>query len=159
MRPGGHTGFRCGNLYDDLSEPAIYEVGVQTPSSKVKTPVWLSVTRGITKGNWETAMLSKPKLRDQVDRVLRRGCKVYVRRAPFASRDMDAIYTRVRDVTKKKGTDVKRKGGHANVEEAVNELRGLVTRVCDYAWKDHYDIESRTYSHRGLVVNGVQVSD
>ena len=147
----GHPGARCTKLFSDMTQPAVYEVAVKVPDYKEKIPVLASVKQGIQSQSWEGALLSKDKLRAQVDRVLRRNCKLYVRRAPFSVRDMPSIYSKC---------DAKRKAGCARTtDDAVHELRGLMTRVCDYAWRDHYDIPSRTYNHRPLVVDGVKVSD
>ena len=147
----GHRGFRRQELFSSIKTPAVYEVAVKVPDYKEKIPVLASVKQGIQGQSWEAALLSKDKLRCQVDRVLKRGCKVYVRRAPFSVKTMPSIYDKC---------GIKRKTDCAkSTDNAVHELRGLMARVCDYAWRDHYDTASRTYSHRGLVVNGVKVSD
>lgn len=77
---------------------------------------------------------------------------MYARKARFSARDMPSIYEKCPVERKTRGRRVK-------TEEAVNELRGLMMKVHDYAWRDHYDIASRTYSHRPLNVGGVRVSD
>ena len=150
-RLDGHPGARHVFPFPDTSRAAVYEVAVKVPEHDNKIPVLASVKQGIKGQSWEAALLSKDKLRNQVDRVLRKGCKLYVRQAPFSVRDMPSVYRRC---------GVERKAGAArSTADAVHELRGLMTKVCDYAWRDHYDVETRTYSHRGLVVNGVKVSD
>lgn len=146
-----HVGYRRNTITPQSHEPSVYEFAVLTPE-KQKVPVLASVTTGMNGRHWEGAMLGKPKLRAQIDRVLRRGCKLYARRARFSARDMPSIYEKC---------PVERKGKRSRVstDEAVNELRGLMMKVHDYAWRDHYDIDSRTYSHRSVIASGVRVSD
>lgn len=148
-----HVGYRRNKIFPNMNGPAVYEFAVQTPE-KQKVPVLGSVTMGMNGRHWEGAMLSKPKLREQIDRVLRRGCKLYARKAPFSAQEMPSIYKKCPG--KKNPTGRRSK---VTTAEAVNELKGLMLSVNDYAWRDHYDIESRTYSHRPVTIDGIKLSD
>ena len=145
-------GSRKRHLFPDMSVPAVYEVAVEAPNSVKKTPVLSSVTKGLDDSrSWEGALLSSPHVKEQVNKVVQRGCKLYVRRAPFSKDNMGPLVAKSGLKAKDVGTD----------EEAINQLRGLLIRSCDYCWRRRYDksTESRSRVQRPLTWKKVTISE
>ena len=137
-RRGERPGVRNVDLFtSSCHKPAVYEFAVQPPSSDNLHPVLSRATAGFTGNHWDTKLLNGLSVEAQVDRVLKRGCKVFVRRAPF-SRPI-----------KNKNLEV----------STINELRSLIQKTYDYAWQEHYDVPSRKYFHRNVRRDGVTISD
>ncbi len=135
---GDITGVRNVNLFSgELHKPAMYEVGIQTPGETAKHAVLYKVTEGLNQGNLETYLLRQPRLQSQADRILRRGCKLHVRRALW-----------------KKPVTI-----NDNTISSLDELKQLMSQTYDYAWRDRYDCSSRRYIHRGMQRDSVIISD
>ena len=132
-----HVGVRNTHLFDgETVRPSVYEVAVQPEPGAPKYPVACAVTSGFQQRNWDRVVL-KDYAHHQVDRVLKRGCKLIVRRAS------------IRPSKKSGGT----------IEDSMRELRSLIGRHYDYAWKCRYDVDSRTYPNRQLFRNDKMISD
>ncbi len=137
-RRGDHLGVRNIDLFRKTSHrPSVYEFAVQTPGSIELHPVLCRATAGFTGCHWDTKLLNGLSVECQVDRVLKRGCKLYARRAPFSR----PVNLAKKDVS------------------SVEELRSLIHKCYDYAWNEHYDTSSRKYFHRNVKRNGVAISD
>ena len=136
-RHGDHVGVRNTQLFNgEIHRPSVYEVAVQPEPGAPKYPVACAVTSGFQQRNWDRVVL-KDYAHHQVDRVLQRGCKLMVRRASIRPN--------------------KKSGG--TVEDSMKELRSLIGRHYDYAWKCRYDVDSRTYPNRQLFRNDKMISD
>ena len=79
-RQGGHLGFRNTKVLYNTENPAVYELAAQTNDDCTPKAVWMGCTSGFTCHNWDTHFLTS-QLQDNIDSVLRRGGKVFVRRA------------------------------------------------------------------------------
>ena len=79
-RQGGHVGFRNTKVLYNTENPALYELAAQTNDDCTPKAVWVGYTSGFTGHNWDTHFLTS-QLQDNIDSVLRRGGKVFVRRA------------------------------------------------------------------------------
>ena len=138
-RRGERPGVRNIDLFtNNCDRPAVYEFAVQTPAGDKKYPVLSRTTAGFTGSHWDTKLLNGLSVESQLDRVVKRGCKVFVRRALFS-----------RPIKSKKTGQV----------TTVNELRSLMQKTYDYAWQEHYDVPSRKYFHRNVRKDGVVISD
>lgn len=146
-------GFKRTSIFGDLSDSAVYEVAVQTPNCNQKVAVMASVTKGFHNRSWEKGILALPHIKRQVDQVLKKKCKLYIRRARFTKDDLPGLYERSGVKGKLAVTDSTTSG------ETAKALRGLMTRSCDYAWRMHYNPESKNYTHRSLVKKGVVISE
>ena len=136
-RRNDHTGLRNVDIFQqDKQKPAIYEFAVQTPEGR-KYPVLSRTTGGFSGCHWDTKLLNTTPVEEQLDRVVKRGCKLYARRALF-----------------NKPVSVERE----NVS-SVDELRSLMHKTYDYPWQEHYDVPSRRYLHRTVMKDGVLISD
>ena len=136
-RRNEHTGVRNVDIFQhDTQKPAVYEFAVQTPDGK-KYPVLSRTTAGFDGCHWDTKLLNTPPVETQIDRVVKRGCKLYARRALFnkpATIERDNVST-------------------------IDELRSIIHKSYDYPWQEHYDIPSRRYLHRTVMKDGVLISD
>ena len=136
-RRNEHTGVRNVDVFQhDTQKPAVYEFAVQTPDGK-KYPVLSRTTAGFDGCHWDTKLLNTPPVETQIDRVVKRGCKLYARRALFnkpVTIERDNINT-------------------------IDELRSIIHKSYDYPWQEHYDIPSRRYLHRTVMKDGVLISD
>ena len=138
-RRGERPGVRNVDLFtSNCHKPAVYEFAVQPPRSDNIHPVLSRATAGFTGNHWDTKLLNGLSVEAQVDRVLKRGCKVFVRRAPFS-----------RPIKNKNAGEV----------STLNELRSLIQKTYDYAWQEHYDVPSRKYFHRNVRRDGAVISD
>lgn len=136
-RRNEHTGLRNVDIFEhDTLKPAVYEFAVQTPGGK-KYPVLSRTTGGFNSCHWDTKLLNTTPVESQIDRVVKRGCKLFARRALF-----------------EKPVTVDRE----NVD-TMDELRSLIHKTYDYPWQEHYDIPSRRYLHRTVMKDGVLISD
>ena len=136
-RRNKHTGVRNVDVFQhDTQKPAVYEFAVQTPDGK-RYPVLSRTTVGFNGCHWDTKLLNTPPVETQIDRVVKRGCKLYARRALFN-----------RPVT------IERDNGNT-----FDELRSIIHKSYDYPWQEHYDISSRRYLHRTVMKDGVLISD
>jgi hypothetical protein len=85
-RRGQLTGYRkktiCGGQYQT---PALYEFSVQTDDRCKKYVVYCKTNKGFTldKGSWESRLLNKSDVRFQIEDILRKGCKLFVRSFPL----------------------------------------------------------------------------
>lgn len=130
QRRGVRLGVRDATLFqNDTEVPAVYEFAVQAKERCKKYPVYFSTTRGFSRLHWDTYLLKQEGINQQIDEVLRKGCKLYVRRAK--------VEKAVKCEDKLVGT--------------VQELRSLMTKTYDYAW--------RSPTHRQLTRNGVAISN
>ncbi len=137
-RRGERPGLRNIELFSGKSHnPAVYEFAVQAPGSEDLHPVLSRATAGYTGSHWDAKFLSTLSVEAQVDRVLKRGCKIFARRAPYA-----------RPISAKK-----------DQPSSLGELRSLIHKTYDYAWQEHYDVDARKYFHRNVRRNGVAISD
>ena len=134
-RPGDRQGVRYEGLVKDTDIPAVYEFAVATPVSDSKYAVYASVTKGFNHQSWENKFLSQSHLQKQLDCVLNRDCRLYVRSAPVTSDSAD------------------------DVNDSVAKLRHILATKYDYAWQEHYNTQTRTYHHRRLYKNGVLISE
>ena len=124
-RRGEGYGVRRSGLFQNGSDTAaVYEFAVQTARRCRKHPVYVSCTAGFSGLQWDTYLLKQGHLSGQVDNVLRKGCKLFVRRAKVNTPQ------RVDDKTVK----------------SVQELRHLIRQTYDYAWS-----KVPTTSTRGAV--------
>lgn len=123
-------------LYNDPQEAVLYEFAVETPAGK-KYPVLYRTSEGFSGCHWDTKLLNTPALMEQIDRILNKGCKLYLRSA-----QLDDSFT-----------------VNGQVIECMNELRSYIHKNYDYAWQQHYDIPSRRYLHRNVLRDGVLISD
>ena len=140
-RRGNRTGVRNIDIFGhDTVKPAMYEFAVETPEGR-KYPVLSRTTGGFNSCHWDTKLLNTPPVEAQLDRVIRRGCKLYARRALFPEEGEDQVTVNDNDVS------------------TVEELRSLIGKTYDYAWQEHYDTTSRRYLHRTVMKDGVLISD
>ncbi len=140
-RRGNRTGVRNVDIFGhDTMKPAMYEFAVETPEGR-KYPVLSRTTGGFNSCHWDTKLLNTPPVEAQLDRVIRRGCKLYARRALFPGEGDDSVSVNDKDVS------------------SVQELRSLIWKTYDYAWQEHYDTTSRRYLHRTVMKDGVLISD
>ena len=136
-RRNDHVGVRNVDAFQhDTQKAAVYEFAVQSPDGK-KYPVLSRTTGGFNSCHWDTKLLNTPPVEAQLDRVVKRGCKLYARRAIFS-----------------KPVTVDR-----NKVTSVDELRSIIHKSYDYPWQKHYDIPSRRYLHRNVMKDGVLISD
>jgi hypothetical protein len=138
-RGEGHPGFFNSNLYrHDTQAPAFYELAVQTQSGKHMHPVWNSITKGFNSLHMNTYLKKNTRVQKQIDDVIQKGSKLYIRRAKVQT--PAKLY--VDEVVGIKQIN------------SVDELRLLINNVYDYAW----GMFQKT-SHRHLVKSGVVISD
>ena len=131
-----HVGVRRTTIFhsDDTTTPSVYEIAIQPHSAAPKHPVSFFVTTGFQGRRWDHAIFPE-NVHKQVDQVLERGCKLYIRRAPLK-------------------TD-----GEKTVKDSVKEMRTLLSRTYDYAWRTRYDATVRTRGRRHLVRSRKVISD
>ena len=151
-RQGQQVGMRNAQLFENMTDAAIYELAVQPPASRSKIPVLNKVTIGYgDRRHWEAALLSQPKVQTRVNHVLRRGCKLYVRRALVTLNDMAVVRAKTGRIRSPS------KDSPSSITELVRELRSLAGQLYDYAWTDHYDVTTRKYSHRTIHRNTCRI--
>lgn len=83
-RTGSGSGFRAKSIFDGKTNvPALYEVAVQTKYRTRKHVVYSKLCRRgfANKNNWEKCLLGRADIRAQIDSVIEKNCKVFVRRA------------------------------------------------------------------------------
>ena len=82
-RKGIYSGYRknniCGGVYD---KPALYEFAVQTLENGKKYVVYCKCNKGFSKSkaSWESKLLSKPEIKKEVEDILSKGGRLFVRR-------------------------------------------------------------------------------
>ena len=134
-RRGEHNGVRNTSLFHNDTEcPAVYEFAVQAKQHCKKYPVYFSTSRGFSRKNWDTYLLKRERITHEVDNVLEKGCKLFVRRAKLEK-------------------PVKCEG---QVLSSIDELRALVAQTYDYAWTSSRHLRD---SHRQVKRNGVIISN
>ena len=133
-----------GIYADDNDESAVYEFAVQPFGSTAKFPLATRATGGFTGVHWDTYFFRHGKINKQVDRVLTRGCKIYSRRAPFEF-DSTTPYS------------VNIKGRDVNIS-TVTELRLLMNKVYDYAWRERH-IAGQSHGYRKVTRSDVTISE
>jgi hypothetical protein len=85
-RRGNLTGYRkktiCGGQYHIA---ALYEFSVQTGDHCKKYVVYCKANKGFSldKGSWESRLLNKSDVRFQIEDILTKGCKLFVRSVPL----------------------------------------------------------------------------
>ena len=85
-RRGNLTGYRkktiCGGQYHIA---ALYEFSVQTGDHCKKYVVYCKANKGFSldKGSWESRLLNKSDVRFQIEDILTKGCKLFVRSFPL----------------------------------------------------------------------------
>ena len=137
-RKNYHPGYRNTDAFQhDTKKPAVYEFAVQTPEGR-KYPVLSRTSAGFNGRHWDTKLLSSTPVESQLDRVVKRGCKLFARRALFTA-------------------PASRSGGSG--VSSLDELRSLLHQTYDYPWQEHYDSASRRYLHRTVMRDGVLISD
>ena len=134
------NGARNSNLFKSYTLPAIYECGVQVPSGSI-TPVVCRVTKGFQNGMWDTKLLNGPAMTNQISSVLRKNCNLMMRRADLSN--LEVIPEKTTN-----GTEL----------ETLTQVQSHVLGHYDYAWQQHYDIDTRTYNHRHLTVDSATIS-
>ncbi len=97
----------------DTSAPSLYELAVQPGNGCRKYPMYLRSSRGFSQGYWDTYLLRNGLVGDAVDSALRKGCKIFMRRAKV---DKPVRYDN-------------------KVVKEVDELRRLIHNTYDYAWQ------------------------
>ena len=81
-RRGHLTGYRrkvvCGGNY----KAALYEFSVQHNRGCKRYVVYCRTNKGfiLKEGSWESKLLNKPDVRYQIENILKKGCRLYVRR-------------------------------------------------------------------------------
>ncbi|CAC5426583.1 unnamed protein product [Mytilus coruscus] len=85
-RGGDLTGCRkteiCNGQYQ---KPALYEFAVQTHEHCKRYVVYCKCNKGFTldKGSWESRLLHKTDVKTEVEDVLKKGCRIFVRHFPL----------------------------------------------------------------------------
>ncbi|XP_063405299.1 uncharacterized protein LOC134688474 [Mytilus trossulus] len=85
-RRGDLTGYRrteiCNGQYQ---KPALYEFAVQTHEHCKRYVVYCKCNKGFTldKGSWESKLLNNTDVRNEVEDVLKKGCRIFVRHFPL----------------------------------------------------------------------------
>ncbi|KAK2181913.1 hypothetical protein NP493_376g00015 [Ridgeia piscesae] len=81
LRRQNGVGYRNIRVLSEMNMPAIYEFAVEPPGETVKYPVYLTGTVGFQNIRLDTYFLRQEHLARQINRVLKRGCVLFVRRA------------------------------------------------------------------------------
>ncbi len=140
-RRGNRTGVRNVDIFGyNTMNPAMYEFAVETPEGH-KYPVLSRTTGGFNSCHWDTKLLNTPSVEAQLDRVIRRGCKLYARQAIFPKEGEYQVIVNPDDLI------------------TLQELRSLICKTYDYAWQEHYDTNSGRSLHRTVMKDGVLISD
>ncbi|CAG2232712.1 unnamed protein product [Mytilus edulis] len=85
-RRGDLTGYRkteiCNGQYQ---KPALYEFAIQTHEHCKRYVVYCKCNKGFTldKGSWESRLLNNTDVRNEVEDVLKKGCRIFVRHFPL----------------------------------------------------------------------------
>ncbi|VDI53760.1 Hypothetical predicted protein [Mytilus galloprovincialis] len=85
-RKGDLTGYRkteiCNGQYQ---KPALYEFAVQTHEHCKRYDVYCKCNKGFTldKGSWESRLLNNTDVRNEVEDVLQKGCRIFVKHFPL----------------------------------------------------------------------------
>ncbi|XP_052088293.1 uncharacterized protein LOC127725398 [Mytilus californianus] len=85
-RRGDLTGFRRKEICDgQYQKPALYEFAVQTAEHCKRYVVYCKCNKGfmLDKGSWESRLLNTPNVRTEVEDVLKKGFRLFVRRFPL----------------------------------------------------------------------------
>ena len=128
-RPSGDIGFRNKTLFTTgTAIPAVYEVAVQPRSGAKRYPVYYRATGGFKNGTKvDKYLLNDADLTEQADTVLKKGCKLFVRRARIP----------------------KRIKCHGQVLSNIEELKSLMAEIYDYPWCS----ESREVYKTGVYIS------
>ena len=98
----------------DTDRPTLYEMAIEDSKKRQQVPVYHTVTKGFDKTCWDTYLLRGFNIKWQLKKSLKKGQKLYVRKAPLS-------------------LPMKVKGQRKEVS-AVEELRSLMKASYDYAW-------------------------
>ena len=130
------VGFRNTSLFKIGSDkPAIYEFAVQREKQCKKYVMYSKVTRGFSGMHWDTFLLKKDNVEEEINNILQNGCKLFVRRALIDNP------CQINGKTLRK----------------PREYQTLLTQTYDYAWKFAFR-NGETKSHRQIERNGVALS-
>ena len=131
-RRNGRPGVRSIDLFDGSTEKAaIYEFAVRHNSQK-KYVVYAKAVSGFKGRSWESALLGKDRVQEEIDSIINKGCELYVRRAV------------IKNVVK---IDFNRL-------ETPQEFSACLRSRYDYAWRFMFRIGSQYVSHRQIDIGG-----
>ena len=85
-RRGDLTGYRRKVICDGRYQtPALYEFAVQTNEHCKRYVVYCKCNKGfvLDKGSWESRLLNKPDVRLEIEDILKKGFRLFVRRFPL----------------------------------------------------------------------------
>ncbi|KAL3853581.1 hypothetical protein ACJMK2_017115 [Sinanodonta woodiana] len=87
-RNGDGCGYSKRKLFGgNINVPALYEIAVQMKFRAKKFVVFSKFAKSC--GNWEKELLGKADLKAQIDDVIKRKCKVYIRRVVLNKRNVE----------------------------------------------------------------------
>lgn len=133
-RPGVEpSGMRKSVIFPETSCSAIYEFAVQPQEGARKYPVYYRTTNGFDMSSWDTYLLRNHRIKKQLDHVLKKGCKVYIRRAKLEQ----ALRTEI--------------GGQ--LIQSVTDLSKLLYDSYDYAWDTRSRCARRKVIKRGKMIS------
>ena len=135
-RPGkDHVGMRKPVLFPNTMCEAMYEFAVQPQDGARKYPVYYRTTEGFDRASWDTYLLRNKRVKGQVDQVIKKGCKLFVRRAKLDKSAKPLVLD----------------------EKPVNsvaDLKGLIQETYDYAWDMSIRSKRRDVIKRGKLISG-----
>lgn len=86
----GHGGYRRKKVFtedEDIVAPALYEIAVTPDNSTKKRVVFYTTLQKLVDpdaSSWESQILARDEVRQEVSEAIRKKCSIFLRRAPLA---------------------------------------------------------------------------